>query len=125
MDKIKSYIWYHIIPLRFLIWFRDKTFNKPNGIHKIIRKIVLSKSCQFGHDLFDFPMTEELAKFIRDLRFKEPNGYTWRAISREVYDKFPRLRQSSKYSGGVIRGDQMDGKWLCEYAMRYYNEDWY
>ena len=58
-------------------------------------------------------MTYEEAMFVKVLR---DNGYTWRAVAREFHDNFP------SHQNCIIRGNQMDGSDLCQFAAKILGE---
>jgi hypothetical protein len=113
-NKIKYYIWLRVLPLKLLVFLRDKKFNSLSKSHKLIRSFLFPKQFLPGYDFFTFDMNEELANFIKHLRVSGPRSHTWRAVAREVAAKFPHL--------DVQSGDQMDGQDLCRYAMVYLKE---
>lgn len=66
----------------------------------------------------EYNLTKEQAIFIKNLRVKE--GYSWRAVARDVSSEYPELR----VSGSVAEnwGSQLDGMALCKSAMYLLNE---
>jgi hypothetical protein len=118
MDELKRFIWRKVLPLKLLVWFRDKKFSSLSKRDKRIREIFLPYAFRPGYDFYKFEMTENIASFIRELRVQEPCGYSWRAVASHVYDKFPELQNE------INSGNQLDGRDLCDYAMKYYNESY-
>jgi hypothetical protein len=62
---------------------------------------------------YDKVMNEELANYIKDLRYNKRNC-TWRRVADEVAEKYPEL--------GIIPGNQIEGMLLCNSAMEFLNE---
>jgi len=116
INSIKRFIWWKIIPLRILRWFRDEKFNSLSERDKRMRKWLPFES-RPGYDFYKFEMTREMALFIKRLRCREPFGYSWRAVSVQVYDNFPEMREH------VLRDSQIEGKDICDYAMKFLGEN--
>lgn len=77
----------------------------------------LAKAAKETSDYFDTEaantITPELAEFIRSLRVDQ--GYTWRAVARDVSEKT-----------GLDHGsNQLWGMACCERAARFFSEDMY
>lgn len=60
----------------------------------------------------EYKLTKEQAEYIKYFRLKD---YTWRAVAREVYNKWPDLRDNE--GSPLTSGNQLDGIALCDAAM--------
>lgn len=65
-----------------------------------------------GEELL-FGLSMEQALFIKDLRVNQ--GYSWRAVARDVSEKFPELNVRGNAKENY--GNQIDGLRLCDEAM--------
>ena len=62
----------------------------------------------------------KLAERVKQLRVSEE--YSWRGVAGQIAQEYPDIVEPFEF-GGFVGGNQIDGIYLCEAAMEYFNEE--